>query len=145
MRLRIQASIKQVKVGLHISMTVSITAITVHLTTVTSVFDLTTPNHQCVGDRTGILCGQCHSGLSLMLGSNRCASCSNYYLLLLPVFALAGIVLVAILMFLNLTVSVGTINGLLFYANMIKLNEAFFFSSGSVPVVSQFISWLNLA
>ena len=101
-------------------------------------FDVTAPDHQCVGDRTGILCGKCHSGLSLMLGSNRCASCSNYYLLLLPVFALAGIVLVAILMFLNLTVSVGTINGLLFYANMVKLNEAFFFSSGSVPVVSQF-------
>ena len=32
-------------------------------------FDLTTPDHQCVDDRTGILCGQCHSGLSLMLGS----------------------------------------------------------------------------
>ena len=109
-------------------------------------FDLlTTPDHQCVGNRTGILCGQCHSGLSLMLGSNHCsASCSNYYLLLLPVFALVGVVLVAILMFLNLTVSMGTINGLLFYTNMIKLNEAFFFSSGSVPVVSQFISWLNL-
>ena len=40
--------------------------------------------------------------------------------------------------------SVGTINGLLFYANMVKLNEVFFFPNGSVPVVSQFISWLNL-
>ena len=47
-------------------------------------------------------------------------------------------------MFLNLSVSVGTINGLLFYANMVKLNEAFFFPYGSIPVVSQFISWLNL-
>ena len=55
-------------------------------------------------------------------------NCSNWYLFLLPVFALAGIVLVAVLMFLNLSVSVGTINGLLFYANiMVKLNEAFFF------------------
>ena len=56
-------------------------------------------------------------------------------------FALTGILLVAVLIFLNLS---GTINGLLFYANMVKLNEAFFFRNGSVPVVSQFIPWLNL-
>ena len=33
---------------------------------------------------------------------------------------------------LNLSVSVGTINGLLFYANMVKLNHVFFFPNGSV-------------
>ena len=107
-------------------------------------FDIMAPDRQCVGSRTGILCGQCQSHLSIMLGSNHCGTCSNWYLFLLPVFALAGIVLVAVLMILNLNVSVGTINGLLFYANMVKLNEAFFFPNGSVPVVSQFISWLNL-
>ena len=107
-------------------------------------FDIMAPDRQCVANRTGILCGQCQSHLSIMLGSNHCGTCSNWYLFLLPVFALAGIVLVAVLMFLNLSVSVGTTNGLLFYANMVKLNEAFFFPNGSVPVVSQFISWLNL-
>ena len=107
-------------------------------------FDIMAPDRQCMGNRAGILCGQCQSHLSIMLGSNNCGTCSNWYLFLLPVFALAGIVLVAVLMFLNLSVSVGTINGLLFYANMVKLNEAFFFPNGSVPVVSQFISWLNL-
>ena len=107
-------------------------------------FDIMAPDRQCVSNRVGILCGQCQSHLSIMLGSNRCGTCSNWYIFLLPVFALAGIVLVAVLMFLNLSVSVGTINGLLFYANMVKLNEAFFFSNGSVPVVNQFISWLNL-
>ena len=107
-------------------------------------FDIMAPDRQCIGNRTGILCGQCQSHLSIMLGSNRCGTCSNWYLFLLPVFALAGIVLVAMLMFLNLSVSFGNINGLLFYANMVRLNEAFFFPNGSVPVVSQFISWLNL-
>ena len=107
-------------------------------------FDIMAPDCQCVANRVGILCGQCQSHLSIMLGSNRCGTCSNWYLFLLPVFALAGIVLVAVLMFLNLSVSVGTINGLLFYVNMVKLNEAFFFPNSSVPVVSQFISWLNL-
>ena len=107
-------------------------------------FDIMAPDHQCVANRTGILCGQCQSDLSIMLGSNHCGTCSNWYLFLLPVFGLAGIVLVAVLMFLNLSVSVGTINGLLFYANIVKLNEAFFFPNGSILVVSQFISWLNL-
>ena len=107
-------------------------------------FDIMAPDRQCVANRAGILCGQCQSHLSIMLGSNHCGTCSNWYLFLLPVFALAGIVLVAVLMFLNLSVSVGTINGLLFYVNMMKLNEVFFFPNGSVPVVSQFISWLNL-
>ena len=107
-------------------------------------FNIMAPDHQCVANRTGILCGQCKPHLSIMLGSNRCGTCSNWYLFLLPVFALAGIVLLAVLMFLNLSVSVGTINGLLFYANMVKLNEAFFFPNGNVPVVSQFTSWLNL-
>ena len=107
-------------------------------------FDIMAPDRQCVANRVGIVCGQCQSHLSIMLGSNHCGTCSNWYLFLLPVFALAGIVLVAVLMFLNLSVSVGTINGLLFYVNMVKLNEAFFFPNGSVPVVSLFISWLNL-
>ena len=107
-------------------------------------FDLMAPDRQCVANRAGILCGQCQSHLSVMLGSNHCGTCSDWYLFLLPVFAIAGIVLVAVLMILNFSVSVGTINGLLFYANMVKLNEAFFFPNASIPVVSQFISWLNL-
>ena len=107
-------------------------------------FDILAPDRQCLGNRTGILCGQCQSHLSIMLGSNRCGTCSNWYLFLIPTFALAGISIVVVLMFLNLSVSVGTINGLLFYANMVKLNEAFFFPNGSIPVVSHFISWLNL-
>ena len=89
-------------------------------------FDIMAPDHQCMANRTGILCGQCQSHLSIMLGSSHCGTCSNWYLFLLPVFAIAGLVLVAVLMMLNLSVSVGTINGLLFYANMVKLNEAFF-------------------
>ena len=86
-------------------------------------FNIMAPDRQCLGNRTGILCGQCQSHLSIMLGSNCCGTCSNWYLFLLPLFALAGIVLVAVLMFLNLSVSVGTINGLLFYVNMVKLSD----------------------
>ena len=59
-------------------------------------------------------------------------------------FAISGVLLVVILIALSLTVSVGSINGLLFYANIVKLNESVFFPQGNIPVISQFIAWLNL-
>ena len=101
-------------------------------------------DRQCAYNRTGTLCGQCQEGLSLMLGSNACYKCTNTYLFLLMAFIIAGIVLVSCLITFNMTVSVGTINGLLFYVNIIKLNEAVFFPNGSIPVISHFISWMNL-
>ena len=100
---------------------------------------------QCTNGRSGILCGECQPGLSLTLGSNKCEQCSNKYLSLVVAFFLAGLALVIFLLVSNLTVSVGSINGLLFYANVIKLNEAVLFPDGvSIPVLSQFIAWLNL-
>ena len=100
---------------------------------------------QCANGRSGILCGACQRGLSLMLGSNDCQTCSNEYLSLMAAFMIAGIVLVIFLMASKLVVSSGCINGLLFYANIVKLNEAALFSNGaSIPVLSQFIAWLNL-
>ena len=100
---------------------------------------------QCSNGRAGILCGGCQMGLSLMLGSNMCHSCENKYLSLAITFILAGMALVAFLLVCNMTVSVGTINGLLFYANIVKLNEVMFFPNGvNVPVLSHFIAWLNL-
>ena len=100
---------------------------------------------QCTNGRSGILCGGCQPGLSLTLGSNKCEQCSNKYISLVVAFFLAGLALVIFLLVSNLTVSVGSINGLLFYANVIKLNEAVLFPNGvSIPVLSQFIAWLNL-
>ena len=107
-------------------------------------FTLQNQDKQCALDRSGILCGQCAEGLSLMLGSNKCGECNNAYISLIIPFALAGIALVVFLICLNLTVSVGTMNGLIFYANIIKINESLFFPNGPVPILSQFISWLNL-
>ena len=100
---------------------------------------------QCTNGRSGILCGECQPGLSLTLGSNKCEQCNNKYISLVVTFFLAGLALVIFLLVSNLTVSVGSINGLLFYANVIKLNEAVLFPNGvSIPVLSQFIAWLNL-
>ena len=101
-------------------------------------------DRQCNHNRIGTLCGSCQQGLSLMLGSNACSKCSNLYIFILVPFIFAGILLVFILIALNMTVSVGSINGLLFYANIVKLNQPVFFPDGTIPVISHFISWLNL-
>ena len=110
-------------------------------------FSFTDPDPQCALNRTGLLCGKCQDGLSLALGSNNCIQCRHFqYLALMVLFAAAGFGLVALLMILNLTVSIGTINGLIFYASIVKISEStgIFFPNGPIPVLSQFIAWLNL-
>ena len=107
-------------------------------------FDITEPDEQCAFNRSGLLCGECAKGLSLLLGSNQCGECTNDYISLLIPFSFAGIALVASLILLNLTVSIGTINGLIFFANIVKLNETVYFPNGPIIFLSQFISWLNL-
>ena len=107
-------------------------------------FTIEMPDPQCALNRSGVLCGECDEGLSLMLGSNRCGECDNSYIALVILFGLAGIALVVFLLVLNLTVTVGTINGLIFYANVLKICEPLFFPDGTVPVLSQFLYWINL-
>ncbi|XP_065897301.1 uncharacterized protein [Dysidea avara] len=111
----------------------------------TTSFPLTDPDSQCRYKRSGILCGQCRSGLSSVFGSPQCKICSNAWLSLLVLFALAGIILVGILFALNLTITNGTINGLIFYANVISINETILFPQGDAyrPLLI-FISFLNL-
>ena len=109
--------------------------------------DLTTEsgvNNQCAFKRSGMLCGTCEDGLSLTLGSSHCEPCSNVWLLMLVPFFIAGILLVALLLVCNLSVSIGTINGLVFYANIIAANRTIFlpFTNSNFPTV--FIAWLNL-
>ena len=106
------------------------------------------PDTQCTFNHSGRLCGGCQSGLSLVLGSPQCLDCSNnYHLALLIPFALAGLALVFFIKVLNLTVAEGTINGLIFYANIIQSNQAIFFPTepviGLYPI-KVFIAWLNL-
>ena len=103
---------------------------------------------QCDFRRSGILCGACRPGLSLALGTSQCMECSNIYLLLLIPFALAGVVLIIILLKCNLTVATGTINGLILYANILQANHSVFFTLNQkklpMYILSVFIAWLNL-
>ena len=102
------------------------------------------PDMQCEHNRSGILCGGCKQGLSLILGGNQCKKCSNKYISLCLPLALSGVLLVVFIKVLDLTTSHGFINSLIFYANVVKANEHIFFPQESSNPISIFISWLNL-
>ena len=105
---------------------------------------------QCANNRSGLLCSLCQPDLSLSLGSSRCVPCSKMqykgYLPVISIALIAGIFLVSFLMILNLTVANGTLNGLIFYMNIIGANSSqFFFGlSPSLRYYSILVSWLNL-
>ena len=108
-------------------------------------FMLNDTDSQCQQHKSGTLCGSCTTGYSLVFGSNECMECTINYMALIILFVFMGIALVVLLIVLNLTVSVGTINGLLFTANIIKLYQPVFLGNQNpVPFFSQIVSWLNL-
>ena len=103
---------------------------------------------QCAYNRRGVLCGNCQDHLSLSLGSSRCLPCHNHWPAVLIVIVLvaiiAGILLVAALLALNMTVAVGLINGFIFYANIVAANNTVFFPSSEPSFPTVFVAWLNL-
>ena len=102
------------------------------------------PDSQCAFNHSGIICGACQPGLSLTLGHSQCLRCSNEHLALLIPFAIAGLALVFFIKALNLTVAVGSMNSLIFYANIIRASDSIFFPAGDTNLLTIFIAWLNL-
>ena len=102
--------------------------------------DLTDPDSQFNKNHGGNLCGRCKYGYSLQLGSDRCLDCpNNDGLALLIFFAAAGFLLVFFIIFLDLTVAHGTINGLILYANIVWKYTSILF-----PVQNQFNTDVNI-
>ena len=104
---------------------------------------------QCANYRLGIICGACQVSFSVALGSSRCINClddKKYdFLWLVPLFAIMGLTLVLSMLFLDLTVSIGLINGLIFYANILSISGLLNTDNSSIhPLLSVFISWVNL-
>jgi predicted outer membrane repeat protein len=106
------------------------------------------PDTQCAFNHAGQLCGGCKDGYSLALGSSNCVKCSNNNnLSLLLFFAAAGPMLVLLISVLNLTVTQGMINGLIFYANIVWAYQSILIPEreiGYLKFLSVFIAWLNL-
>ena len=109
----------------------------------------TCSNSWCESHHGGILCGGCVANYSVVLGSWKCMNCSNLsrynFIWLTVVIALADVVLVAFLLLVKMTVSSGTINGLVFYANIISFSGLLDYQTCSIhPILRVFLSWINL-
>ena len=109
--------------------------------------DLNIPNGsdiQCANNRAGRLCGECQPGFSLSLGQSGCLKCGRTWSLNTVFVSLAvltiDVLLVLIMLSLNLTVAIGTLNGFIFSANILK--TTFPFPQGTYQ--TYFISFLNL-
>ena len=105
------------------------------------------PDEECANRRSGVLCGACQLNYSITLGGSKCLPCTNRYtfIWLIVIFALAGILLVTLLLVCNMTISQGTLNGLIFYANVIAISGLTNVQNCSIhPFLSVFIAWVNL-
>ena len=101
---------------------------------------------QCLENRIGIVCGACKHNYSLNLNTLKCVKCNNNYSSLIVVFIFAGIALITTLTLLHMTVASGTINGLVLYANLVKIcwNLVFPPEKVEVNLLTIFIAWINL-
>ena len=106
------------------------------------------PDAQCAFNHSGRLCGGCRQGLSLAIGSSHCIHCLNdNNLALIIFFAAAGFLLVFFISALNLTVTQGMINGLIFYSNVIWAYQGILFPQdihSAIAFHKTFIAWINL-
>jgi hypothetical protein len=77
---------------------------------------------QCKHNRTGVLCGQCRDGESVLILSYKCMVCTNWSLTLILAVLIGGPVLILTIGLLNMTITVGAINGYMFYITVIAIN-----------------------
>ena len=103
---------------------------------------------QCSSNRSGVLCGGCLPGFSASLGPTHCVKCESktglHTVLFVFLFSTAGIVLIAFLRLCNLTISQGSTNPIMFYANVVHVNGTFFFEKRHTNPLTMFVSWFNL-
>ena len=72
----------------------------------------------CIDNRQGVLCGKCREGYSVMFSSVHCSVCSDNYLWTILLYLIIGPLFIAVLFGLDLTLSSGTMNGIIFYAQL---------------------------
>ena len=84
----------------------------------------------------------CKPGFSSSFSNPRCIECpSNWYknfLLILIASVVGGVIIVIFMLALNLTVAIGTLNGILFYTNIVaaKLMLTLIFCHSQLQILS---------
>ena len=117
-----------------------------HCNNYVEMFNLSSENVLCANNHAGRACGDCVDGYSRVFGSSTCKQCSNVWLTTILLYGLLGILLVFIIYQLQLTVTLGAINGLVFFCNCISINEELFFNTeiSKFSFLRAFISIINL-
>ena len=116
----------------------------------TTSTDLSLIQNFCKPHRKGVLCGECEEGYSVVFGSGECMKCSNWWLLTIVLYAIAGPLVILVVYSLKLTLTSGTINGIIFYAQAANVSVFPFlqFFPGGNKALSEFLtiflSLLNL-
>ena len=80
--------------------------------------NVTDPLSLCQDSKEGVLCAQCRVGLSVVFGASQCLQCSDLWLLSLLGYALSGVLLVAVMLYLPLTISRGPLAGIIIAMNL---------------------------
>lgn len=98
--------------------------------------------------RKGLLCSQCEDNAGMVFGSNKCKVCDNKNLyILIPLFAAAGIFIIVLIAFLDITVAHGYVNGFIFYCNCLNFFLPYLSSTPNLGIdyIFVFVSWINLS
>ena len=93
------------------------------------IITLDNTSSHCLSGRTGVACGQCANGLSTVFGTSECKKCSNLGLLMIPILAVAGILIVLMLFAFNLTIVNGNFYGFIFFVNTLSISTLNLFAT----------------
>ena len=105
---------------------------------------------QCAFNRAGRLCGSCRKGYSLAIGSSSCIHCpDNNNLALIIFFIAAGFLFVFFISILNLTITQGMVNAVIFYANIVWTSQSILLplhdvNNVAIEFLRVFLAWINL-
>ena len=101
--------------------------------------------NSCCSSRSGLLCGACKPGFSVVLGSSRhCKKCSNFSLVILLVPLLFGVVIIVALAFFHISISDGHINSIFFYSSVLSIYATSLVPSEEWSVLFVVADLLNL-
>jgi len=103
-------------------------------------------NILCTNNHAGRGCGGCLDSYSRVFGSDNCKRCSSIWLATILLYGALGVTLVIFIFMLRLTVILGTINGLIFFCNVMSINEEVFFNMNisRFTFLRVFVSTVNL-
>ena len=112
----------------------------------TLLFNVTDPFSICESSKMGVLCSQCQHNMSIVFGSTECRPCSDLWLITIVGYALSGLLLVAIMLALPLTISEGPLAGIIIAMNITSVSTIDYLDSNNwfVYTARVFVSLMNL-